>query len=73
MHAEVRELGGSDEGVRVVIDDGTGHLDVWCPSAVTMFGPTCPGRFELELVTTAGAPHVALAEALAVRRVAEEA
>lgn len=72
VHAEVRELWGSDEGFRVVIDDGTGHLDVWCPSAVTMFGPTCPGRFEFELAT-ADAPHLALAEALAVRRVAQEA
>lgn len=73
VHAEVRELWGSAEGVRVVIDDGTGHLDVWCPAAVTMFGPTCPGRFEFDLVTTADAPHAELAEAVAVRRIAEEA
>lgn len=69
VHAEVGSLVGTDEGVRVVIDDGTGRLLVWCPRAVTLFGPTCGDgrRYEFDVVTTDGAPHGAHAEAVAVR------
>jgi hypothetical protein len=69
VHAEVTSLMGTSTGLRVVIDDGTGDLPVWCPSAVTLFGPTYGDgkRYEFDLVTTDDAPHGAHAEAVAVR------
>lgn len=67
VHAYVREIWGFPDGVRATVDDGTGVLDVWCRSSVTMFGPACDGRYEFEVVTTDDVPHHAQAEAIAVR------
>lgn len=67
VHAVVRELWGSSEGARVRIDDGTATMIAWCPAAVTMFGPSCEGRYEFDLVTSEDALHAAAAEAIAVR------
>lgn len=70
VHAWVEELWGLADGCRVAIGDGTGSLRVWCPAAVTMFGPAYDGRrYEFELVTTADGPHGTEAEAIAVRLV----
>jgi hypothetical protein len=73
VHAQVLELWALNEGVRVSVDDDTGVLDIWCPSAVTMFGPACPGRFEFDVVITPEAPHATHAEAVAVRLLHPEA
>ncbi|WP_133241240.1 hypothetical protein [Nocardioides gansuensis] len=73
VHAQVLELWGLSEGVRVSVDDGTGVLHIWCPSAVTMFGPASPGRFEFDVVITPDAPHATHAEAVAVRLLDPEA
>lgn len=69
VHAEVSSLLGTDEGVRAVIDDGTGRLAVWCPRAVTLFGPSYGDgrRYEFDVVTTDDARHGTRAEAVAVR------
>ncbi len=67
----MRELWGRPDGVRVTIDDGTGLLEVWCPAAVTMFGPACGGRYEFDLATSEDARHAAHAEATAVRLILE--
>ncbi|GAA2154500.1 hypothetical protein GCM10009844_40440 [Nocardioides koreensis] len=73
VHALVREIWGFSDGTRPTIDDGTGVLDVWCPAAVTMFGPRCDGRYEFDLVTGQDLPHHAEAEATAVRLLSPEA
>jgi len=40
---------GSGEGVRVVVDDGTGTIDVWCAAGTTPWGIQHRGRFEFEV------------------------
>ncbi len=68
VHALVDELWGLSEGVRVIIDDGTAAMPVWCPTPVTMFGPAFDGHFyEFELVTTGDGAESTRAEAVAVR------
>jgi hypothetical protein len=49
IHAEVVRLVGSAAGALVVVDDGTGALDVWCPAGTSPWGPVHRSRFELEV------------------------
>ncbi len=49
VHASVISLVGSMEGARVVVDDGTATLDVWCPSGTSPWGPVHRRRFEFEI------------------------
>ena len=42
-------LAGSGAGALVVVDDGTGTLDVWCPAGTSPWGPVHRTRFELEV------------------------
>jgi hypothetical protein len=49
VHGEIVRLVGSSDGSLVVVDDGTGQLDVWCPSGVSLWGPIHRERFELEV------------------------
>ncbi len=46
----VTRLAGSGAGSQVTVDDGTGTLEVWCPAAVTTFGPVISRRFEFDIV-----------------------
>lgn len=56
VHGLVTFLTGNGSGCRVTISDGTGELDVWCPAAVTMFGPTMSQTFEFDVVVRPEAP-----------------
>jgi len=49
IHAEVVRLVGSAAGALVVVDDGSGTLDVWCPAGTSPWGPVHRLRFELEV------------------------
>jgi hypothetical protein len=49
IHAEVVRLVGSAAGALVVVDDGSGTLDVWCPTGTSPWGPVHRLRFELEV------------------------
>jgi hypothetical protein len=49
LHGQIIRLVGSSEGSLVVVDDGTGQLDVWCPSGTSLWGPIHRERFELEV------------------------
>ena len=49
IHAEVVRLVGSAAGALVVVDDGSGMLDVWCPAGTSPWGPVHRLRFELEV------------------------
>jgi hypothetical protein len=49
IHAEVVRLVGSGAGTLVVVDDGSGTLDVWCPAGTSPWGPVHRSRFELEV------------------------
>jgi hypothetical protein len=33
----------------VVVDDGSGQLDIWCPAGTSQWGPVHRERFEFEL------------------------
>lgn len=50
VRARVTRLAGSGAGRRVAIDDGTGVLDVWCPAAVCIYGPSVRTTFEFDVV-----------------------
>jgi hypothetical protein len=49
LHAEVVRLVGSAAGALVVVDDGSGTLDVWCPAGTSPWGPVHRVQFELEV------------------------
>jgi hypothetical protein len=49
VHASVTSLVGSTEGARVVVEDGTASLDVWCPSGTSPWGPVHTRRFEFDV------------------------
>jgi hypothetical protein len=49
VHADVTRLVGIGTDVLVVIDDGSGSLDVWCPGRTSLWGPVHRGRFEFQL------------------------
>jgi len=49
IQAEVVRLVGSGTGTLVVVDDGSGTLDVWCPAGTSPWGPVHRLRFELEV------------------------
>ena len=49
IHAEVVRLVGSAAGALIVVDDGSGALDVWCPAGTSPWGPVHRLRFELEV------------------------
>lgn len=68
VHAEVVDLWMLGDGFRATLDDGSSRLVVWCPAAVTAYGPVHGRRFELDLAAGVGLPHGAAAEATAVRR-----
>jgi len=59
IHALVTSLGGSSEGALVGVDDGTGSLDVWCPSGTSPWGPVHRQRFEFDVMIEAPAVAVA--------------
>jgi hypothetical protein len=42
-------LGGSTHSTQVRVNDGTGTIDIHCPAAVTLLGPSCPGEFEFDV------------------------
>jgi hypothetical protein len=44
-------LGGSSDGILVVVDDGTTQLEVWCPAGTSPWGPRMSERFEFEVAT----------------------
>lgn len=54
IRALVTSLAGTAEGRRIEVDDGTGVLDVWCPAAVSTYGPSVERRFEFDVVVQ---PH----------------
>ena len=47
-------LGGSTHSTQVRVNDGTGTIDIHCPAAVTLLGPTCPGEFEFDVHIDSG-------------------
>jgi hypothetical protein len=53
IHATVTSLAGSGAGSRISVDDGTGVLDVWCPSAVCTYGPVIRRQFEFDVIVQA--------------------
>jgi hypothetical protein len=50
VHGRVRRIVGGPDGAVATLDDGTGLLDVWCSSAVSMYGPVKGRSFELDVV-----------------------
>ncbi|WP_456818642.1 hypothetical protein [Cellulomonas sp. URHB0016] len=54
VRAVVTSLAGSGAGNRVAIDDGSGVLDLWCPSAVCTYGPIIRTEFEFDVVVRPG-------------------
>jgi hypothetical protein len=50
IHATVTSLAGSGAGSRISVDDGTGVLDVWCPAAVSTYGPVIRRQFEFDVI-----------------------
>ena len=50
IRATVTSLAGSGAGSRISVDDGTGDLDVWCPAAVSTYGPVIRRQFEFDVV-----------------------
>jgi hypothetical protein len=56
IQATVIRLAGSGAGSRVSVDDGTGVLDLWCPAAVSTYGPGIRRAFEFEVVVQPHAP-----------------
>ena len=46
IHGTVTVLVGSDAGSRVVVEDDTGALEVWCPAGTSPWGPVHRTRFE---------------------------
>lgn len=50
IRATVTRLAGSGGGSRVAVDDGTGVLDLWCPAAVSIYGPVIRRAFEFDVV-----------------------
>jgi hypothetical protein len=50
IHATVTSLAGSGEGSRISVDDGTGVLEVWCPAAVSSYGPVIRTQFEFDVI-----------------------
>ena len=57
IHGEVTRLVGSGDGARVVVDDGSLPLDVWCPAGTSPW-PVHRTRFEFEVTidSPVGAP-----------------
>jgi hypothetical protein len=56
VRATVVALVGSGRGSRVMLDDGTATVDVWCPAKVSTYGPVVRTAFEFDLVVVAGGP-----------------
>lgn len=52
---QVVRLVASGAGALVLVDDGTGQIDVWCPAGTSPWGPVHRRRFEFA-VTAEGAP-----------------
>jgi hypothetical protein len=50
VRGRVVHLVGSGAGRDVVVEDGTGSLDVWCPAAVCTYGPVLGRTFEFDVV-----------------------
>lgn len=50
VRAVVTSLAASAAGRRVAIDDGSGVLDLWCPTAVCTYGPRIRTEFEFDVV-----------------------
>ena len=50
IHGTVTVLVGSGVGSRVVVEDDTGTLEVWCPAGTSLWGPVHRTRFELEIM-----------------------
>ncbi|WP_155859312.1 hypothetical protein [Cellulomonas sp. KRMCY2] len=56
IRATVARLVGSGGGRRIDVDDGSGVLDVWCPTDVCAYGPVIGREFELDVVLRPAAP-----------------
>jgi hypothetical protein len=58
LHATVAgrviDLAGFDTGVRVRVSDGTGSIDIGCPSDAAPFGIASGDRFEFDIAVAAG-------------------
>ncbi|MFL5798127.1 MAG: hypothetical protein ACJ77A_09360 [Actinomycetota bacterium] len=57
IRGTVITLAGSGAGWRVAVDDATGVLDVWCPSAVCTYMPSVRRQFEFDVVVHSGPPQ----------------
>ena len=53
IRARVTKLAMSGAGCRISVDDGTGTLDLWCPTAVCIYGPVIRREFEFDVVVQA--------------------
>jgi hypothetical protein len=49
IHGEVTRLVGVGDGARLLVEDGTAALDVWCPAGTSPWGPVHRTRFEFEV------------------------
>ncbi|HEX5029814.1 MAG TPA: hypothetical protein VFV56_13455 [Gaiellaceae bacterium] len=56
IRGEIVQLGGGGAGYLIVIEDGTGRLDVWCPVRTSPWGPAHRQRVELEVTVRPLAP-----------------
>ena len=56
IRARVSRLVGSADGRRVAVADGSGVLDVWCPTVVCTYGPIVEREFEFDVVVRPAPP-----------------
>jgi hypothetical protein len=50
IRARVTSLAMSGQGSRIAVTDGSGTLDLWCPTAVCTYGPVIRREFEFDVV-----------------------
>ncbi len=54
VHARIGRLHGGGDGYQLVIDDGSGRVEIWCPARLSPYGPVVGRWFEFDVVVFAG-------------------
>lgn len=59
IRARIVAVAGCASGQRIEVSDGTGHLDVWCPTTLCGSGPTIDRLFDLQVTVRPGCQQLA--------------